>query len=419
MSDEERLEDEAYRKAVDVLKKNATKYGFSASTERKENYYSVWARDHCITALGATLTGDESLVKTSKEGLLFLLKNQIDHGQVPSYVEIENKNRVYGGLGSITAVDANLWMVITCAIMHKTTKDHRFLTKTNMIRYQRFYRLFKAFDSNDCGLLEVPAGGDWADVMNRSYHILYDECLYYEALKALAYLFEQGLTRVKDEEARKKLRKRIRWIRKRKPKVKKRINETLWLTKENTNKVLEEYLIMDKVEEKEYGYYLTHLQPFKLNWEWRFDSLGNLLAIATDVANKYRSRRIIRYALRNKVNQPGPVKALHPPVYRHEREWEHIYERKEQPHTYHNGGIWPMIAGFWVYVLKKRGYDRKASQELRKLAELLQKNDWDFNEYMHGQTGKSMGKKDQAWSAAGYVIAHKSVENRFNLFNFH
>lgn len=94
----EELLDEAYNKAVKVLHNNKTKYGFSASTEKKENYYSVWARDHCITSIGAILTKDEELIKTAKEGIFFLLKHQIDHGQVPSYIEIENKNRVYGAL---------------------------------------------------------------------------------------------------------------------------------------------------------------------------------------------------------------------------------------------------------------------------------------------------------------------------------
>ncbi|MGM5485320.1 MAG: amylo-alpha-1,6-glucosidase [Nanobdellota archaeon] len=414
---EEKIE-EGYRKAVDVLRKNQSKYGFSASTERKENYYSVWARDHCITSIGAILTGDEDLIETAETGIFFLLRNQIDHGQVPSYVEIENKKKVYGGFGSITSVDSNLWIVIACAIMHKRTKNKTFLSKTNMLRYRRFYRLFKAFDSNNCGLMEVPTAGDWADVMNRSYHVLYDECLYYEALKALIYLFERGYEKTKDEDIRKRIRKRIRWIRLRKPKVKKRINQVFWFTKDNIKDIKDEYMIMENIEEKTYSYYQSHLKPFKIHWEWRFDSLGNILAIVTDIANKKKKRMIINHALRNKVNKPYPIKALHPPVYKHERGWEYVYEKKEQTHTYHNGGLWPMIAGFWIYALDKIGYTNKAEEELYKLAELLEKNNWDFNEYMHGQTADSKGKKEQAWSASAYILAYKSIKEDFNIFNF-
>lgn len=412
----ERIEDRAYRKALEVMHKNVSTIGFTASPERTVNYYSVWARDHAICALASVLTDDETLIRTSMEGVKILLKSQIEHGQVPSYIEIENRKKVYGGLGAITSVDSNMWVVIAAAILHIRTKDRSLLSYANMQRYMRFFRLFKSFDSNDCGLIEVPKAGDWADVFNRTYHVLYDEILYYQALKALAYLFAQGAEIDKVPEEKKKLLRRVKWVRQRKVRVKKRINQVMWFTKENIPSIFEEYMIYDKIEEKDYPYYVSHIIPFKIHWQWQFDTFGNVLAILCDVADKKKTRIIIDHALEHHVNEPYPVKALDPPVFKNNLGWQSIYKYKEQPHTYHNGGIWSMIAGFWVNALSRNGKMMQAKKDLRRLAEMQKRHRWRFYEHVNGKTGKPLGRTYQAWSAAGYIMAYHSVQKKINLF---
>ncbi|MFC1648120.1 amylo-alpha-1,6-glucosidase [Nanoarchaeota archaeon] len=415
---QESLVDEAYKKAIDVLKLNSTPMGFSASCEKVDNYYSVWARDHSICSIAAVLTGDKELTNIAKKGIALLLRSQKDHGQVPSYIEIENKKKIYGGLGSITSIDSNMWLVIASAFLFKRGNSKTFISNINMVRYHRLYRLLKAFDSNDCGLLEVHRAGDWADVFDRTYHVLYDECLYYQTLKALEFLLKEGLNKISDETLRKKVSKRIRWIRKRRPKVKRKINSVLWLNKNNQTTILDEYMIKHDVDIENFDYYQSHMMPFKLTWQKRFDSFGNLLAICTKVADKEKSGKIIKHVISNDINKPGPVKALYPPVFKNNVDWEHIYRFKEQPYTYHNGGVWPVIAGFWIYSLAKNNKKRLAKKELYRLAEMLKEQNWEFNEYMHGKTGKPMGRKNQAWSAAGYIIGYHAVKSNINLFDF-
>lgn len=400
---------EGYDRAVDLLKQNISELGFSASTVREENYYSVWSRDHAITAIGAYLTGEKDLINTAKKGVLTLLRHQKDHGQLPSYIEIENKKKVYGGLGSITSVDSNMWIVIAAAELYKHTKDRRFISQVNLRRYSAIYRLLKAFDSNDCGLLEVPRASDWADVFNRSYHVLYDECLYYQTLDALIYLFTEGYRHITNEEEKKNALKRIRWIRRRKPKVKRRINEQFWFTKEKIPRILEEYMIYDPIVPEDYSYYQSHLVPFKIYWHNRIETFGNVLAILTKIADKKKSKTIIDYILKNEINKPFPLKALHPPVHKHHNDWQPIYRFKEQPHKYHNGGIWPVIAGFWIHALVKNDRRNIAKKELKTLAQTLQSQGWQFHEYMHGKTGEPFGKSGQAWSGAAYIFAYHSV----------
>ena len=110
--------------------------------------------------------------------------------------------------------------------------------------------------------------------------------------------------------------------------------------------------------------------------------------------------------------------SLYPPVFPGEVSWQFIYETHEQPYTYHNGGIWPLIAGFWIASLVKAKKHSTAKSDLKKLAKILKEQGYKFNEYMHGKTGVPMGRTYQAWSAASYIIAYKMVENPVELFDF-
>ncbi len=82
------------------------------------------------------------------------------------------------------------------------------------------------------------------------------------------------------------------------------------------------------------------------------------------------------------------------------------------PHHYHNGGIWPFIGGLWVRYLDRMGRHELAHRELQALAETCRqglRGEWEFNEWLHGLTGRPMGKAHQAWSAASYAQAYLEV----------
>ena len=93
-----------------------------------------------------------------------------------------------------------------------------------------------------------------------------------------------------------------------------------------------------------------------------------------------------------------------------DKEWRDYYAVNllNLPHHYHNGGIWPLVGGHWVRFLDKLGLRDLALQELYKLAELNKlgtSQEWEFNEWAHGQTGRPMGKAFQAWSISEYIRA--------------
>jgi glycogen debranching enzyme len=151
-------------------------------------------------------------------------------------------------------------------------------------------------------------------------------------------------------------------------------------------------------------YYLPYL-GFRAVGEW-FDSLGNLLAILAGVADEAKTHVILEF-----ISQHGldawPLRSLTPPVQRGDSDWREYYSLVNQPHHYHNGGVWPFIGGFYVAALVKAGRSEAAARALENLAALNLRGE--FNEWHHGETGEPMGVQCQAWSAGMYLFAFECV----------
>jgi glycogen debranching enzyme len=76
---------------------------------------------------------------------------------------------------------------------------------------------------------------------------------------------------------------------------------------------------------------------------------------------------------------------------------------------YHNGGIWPMVGGFWIMALLGAGYRDRAQEELVKLARACALGDWQFNEWLHGQSHSLSGMPGQSWNAASFLLAEAAL----------
>lgn len=128
-----------------------------------------------------------------------------------------------------------------------------------------------------------------------------------------------------------------------------------------------------------------------------------------------RARTAFRFLWGAGVNSPWPVANLYPVVQAGDPDWRAYYTVNllNLPHHYHNGGVWPFIGGMWVRFIHRLGFHEVACGELVKLAKLCQlgrDQEWEFNEWAHGQTGRPMGKAFQAWSAASFLRACHELE---------
>ena len=388
-----------YDEAIATIRRNITPLGFSACSlcdnevlGTDENYRSVWARDSCMTIMGTALLQEDDIREAQKITLETLLQHISPNGQVPSNVRIDSAEPDYSGVGGICSVDSGLWFIIGFFNYVRVTGDLKFL-KRHARRVQDAMRWLSAHDSNNDGLLEIPEAGDWTDLFARSYNVLYDEVLWYrcnlcyarlldwlgESVRAVDYFHQANFIRAQ-------------------------IVDRFWPDSSRTNQPFAaiQFSLGDV------SYLLAEITPF--GFSWRCDVFGNVLAYLFHVVDLEKARRTFHFLWGVGVNDPYPVACLYPAVNAGDPDWKPYYTTNllNLPGHYHNGGIWPMVGGFWVRYLHRLGLHQLACRELYRLAQLNQQgmqSTWEFNEWAHARTGKPMGKRYQAWSAASYIRA--------------
>lgn len=397
-----------YDKAIEALQRNITPLGFSASslednevTGTDVNYRSVWARDGALTVLFSTDLDMPEIRNASRQTLNTLFKHLSPIGQIPSNVRIEDDKPDYSGVGGICSIDSGLWVIIAFYDYVRKTGDFELLDQC-ADKLQRAMDWLAAHDSNNDGLLEIPEAGDWTDLFGRSYNVLYDEVLWYRANVCYGRLLE----------FRREYKRAAGYFR-HSQFIRGEILGNFW---PSTQMRPEDRAKLSFADQQfslgDTQCLISQVSPF--GFSWRCDVLGNVLAFLTNVLDADRARTAFNFMWGSGVNQPGPVANIYPPVDSGDPEWRNYYTVNllNLPHHYHNGGLWPFIGGMWVRFIYRLGYSDVALRELHRLAELNHLgigSEWEFNEWMHGKSGRPMGKRYQAWSAASFIRACREL----------
>lgn len=384
-TDQAKLIEECRLHACELLHHNLTPFGIIAAKvkpeEDRRHYHCIFGRDAAIAALGMVVSGDAKLIEAACIGMHTLAAHQASNGQIPKYVDPEKKEGDFWYLGCI---DATLWWLLAVDFItrHTTINLHLELTQPiaaaiNWLNCQEHPRLY---------LLRQNEASDWADIMPRSGFVLYSNALWYqvkrqyhlphltETLYHFNHLFHPF---VRDLPEYRRLRLLMHYS--------KRANTAL------------NELYLSFVNFSFYGK--------------EGDVFGNLLALLFGVATHGHANQIMRALKALKVDTPFPVRVTIYPIDQKDPLWR-LYmgrHRQNMAYCYHNGGIWPFVGGFWVIALAALGYKKEAMDKLGVLATANQVNDWEFNEWFHGQEGKAHGMPGQSWNAAMFLLAQYSL----------
>lgn len=374
--------DECYARSVQTLKMNSRKQGVIACMDSERSaarhYASIFGRDAAICSLGMVVSKDPELVKTASESILTLAYYQAPNGQIPKYVKPEPEEVDFWYAGCI---DATLWWLIAVDFYDRHQPVDNLRKKLegevalalNWLLCQEHQRLF---------LVQQNEASDWADIMPRSGFVLYSNALWYHV---------KSLYGIKTAQ---KTRHHFRYIFYPFEQV---------ATEERRASILAHYV---KNRIKRSDFFLSFVN-FSF-WGEEVDVFGNILSCIFGLSGVSRACRITEQLLKIGVNKPYPVRSVHMPIRRNSPLWRLYMQRHKQnfPHQYHNGGIWPFTGSFWVILLSKvKRYDL-AWKELERVAEANSLNNWEFNEWLHGKTGRPMGMAGQSWNAAMYILAY-------------
>ncbi len=385
--------DECHARAIDLLKRNTTPGGILAATpgERadKRGYTAIFGRDAAVCAIGMALSGDRTLERAAAAGIHTLAKHQAPNGQIAKFVDLHRQEADFWYLGCI---DSTLWWLIALAFLDRNGRAgglrRRYAAQSKLAvqwllaqEHQRFY------------LLQQNEASDWADIMPRSGFVLYTNALWY---------FVKRLYRIAHAQE----------------------------THDNFNGLFHPFsagiadyrrarLLNDYVlrRARDRDLYLSFVNFSFFGEEG--DVFGNVLAVLLGLANARATERTLDALTAAHVSDSYPVRVVTRPIKETSPLWRPYMARHRQNHVwqYHNGGIWPMVGGFWITALAAAGRRDQAQSELIKLARVCALRGWGFTEWLHGKTLAPRGMTGQSWNAAAFLMAEHAVSTGENVFS--
>lgn len=405
----EEAETAGYDKAVELLHACSTADGFVASPSHSDNYRRIWARDGAIISLAALLTGDGELIDTACQTLKTLARYQGPHGEIPSNVDPITDRISYGG--TTGRVDADLWFIIGCGECWRVTGDNDFL-ETVLPGLEKVRFLLGAWEFNNRGLIYVPLTGDWADEYLHNGYVLYDQLLYLQCQRTL-FRVHAAVHGSSDHVLQEKF-SRLRHL----------IRANYWFGGGAASDDAYHEVLYRKGLQAACHCADRHWMPSfsPSGYGYRFDAFANVLASLLGVADDEQRGKVDAFIAGELINDGMPLlPAFHPVIEPLDEDWEHLqmmfsYTFKNKPYEFHNGGLWPMVTGFYVADLAYRHKTREARRYLQAIhranAMVMDGEAWGFPEYIHGQKLTPGGVRHLGWSAAGAIIAHRALDGQ-------
>lgn len=397
--------------AIDVIRSASSSYGIKASSEKKDNYNSVWARDVSVTGLAIIAQQIKELYAPLKNSLIQLQKGASAHGQIPSNLQVAESGDItsisFGG--PVGRVDASFWWVVASALYLKQEEDEEFAAVVHK-QCDAIFKLAECWEFNGKGLMCVPMSSNWADEYVTNGYVLYDQLVRYWALLVSADLFKRNDWAQKALEIKVSIKQHFL--------LEAELNDSLYTKAQQEN--LRDFDIGER--------FIASFSPG--DRVERFDGWSMALLLMLDIPSKASVQKINR-AILSVLGQNGKkgIPAFWPVITADDELYKalklnHSYDFKNLPGHFHNGGIWPVVNGFLVAGLKAAGLNDTACLLMDILHKQLNINNQEkpFAEYFDFYEGKPGGVNNLCFSASGYLLASLAVNNydklSSNLFSY-
>lgn len=385
LSDEDALLAGCRQRSIELLRRNLTPSGILAAAPGpkadRRGYTAIFGRDASICAIGMALCGDPTLARAAPASLNTLASHQAPNGQIPKFVDLQREEADFWYLGCI---DSTLWWLIAIAVLDRLRPAGR-LRRRHARRILLATRWLLAQEHQRFFLLQQNEASDWADIMPRSGFVLYTNTLWYHVKR----LYRLG----------------------RRPETRASFNGlfhpfSAGIAEYRRARLLNDYVLRGA---RDRDLYLSFVNLSFFGEEG--DVFGNVLAVLLGLADAGASARTLDALAAARVSEPYPVRAVTRPIRPGSALWRPYMARHRQNFAwqYHNGGIWPMVGGFWIAALVAAGRREQAGTELPKLARACALGNWAFTEWLHGRTLAPRGMPGQSWNAAAYLIAEHAV----------
>jgi hypothetical protein len=370
--------EKAKKAAIQVLLHNANGPFQGLPRTAGWGYPEPYTRDLMLSVLGIAVSGNQQLLDAMRKTLETLAKNQTPKGHIPSLVH----DREDRGSSDTTPL-----FLLATGIFRIVTGENDFLEEA----VGRSLTWMEYQSPSDRYLVGQLPTSDWRDEQWALGYGLYVNTLVYSYLRVLGQ--HDRADKFKHDMQR------------------------FTITGDTIHHHVHEGLVV-----KHKPYYA--FWAYKVYSSERFDLLGNSIAILSGLAPKSRAQEMVLWieaeceALRIKGDLSGNLPPNFFPFMRpQDPDWIPRYAQFNLPGDYHNGGIWPFIAAFYVAALVAAGKHQLARQKLFELTDkikLAQNKDLEFgfNEWHKAQDGIPRGQDWQTWSAALYLYAAKCVEEQ-------
>jgi len=381
----EQLLAECREQSLSLLAHNLSPHGILAATAgaraAERGYSAIFGRDAAICALAMAGSGHPPLEHGALAGLETLAAHQAPNGQMPKFVDTSRNEADFWYLGCI---DSTLWWLIALAQLDRARPQEE-IRKRFRREVRRALHWLEAQEHQRFRLLQQNEASDWADIMPRSGFVLYTNALWYRVKKCYG---RPGAAATRAN-----------------------FNHLFHpfsadLAEYRRARLLADYALRQAQHRELYLSFVN----FSFFGE-EGDVFGNLLALLLGLADRDARSRTLRSLAAARIHEPWPVRVVLEPILETHRLWRPYMSRHEQNFAwqYHNGGIWPMVGGFWVMALVDAGRLEDARAGLVALAHACRLNGWEFNEWLHGQTGEPSGMPGQSWNAAAFLLADRAV----------